>query len=463
MSKTSTVVQTQKEKTNPKVAFGYGMGEVASQMSWYMINTYLTIFYTDVVGLTASAISFIMLVARVWDAMNDPIMGNIVDNTNSKWGRFKPYLMFAPPFLAIFNILTFTVWPVEGTMKVVLCLVAYVGAGMAYTVVNTAHIALINVLAKDSDVRTNLGTARGIGGAVISIILSAVVMPMILFFGNSDVATAEGYFKTVVVLSIILIPCFLIEAYLCKETYTEQIYKVKNENTEKVTFATSFKLLLKNDQMFILVINTFLGAFSIIARMSLLAYYIIYVIGDYTIIATVYTTITVAQLVGTVLVPFGCKFFGKRNYMIILNVIMAVSFIAIYFLGDTSNTMLLGLSFICGFTGSAGTITNGMVPDCIDYGAWKLGTHQAGLAASFLSLSVKLATALIGVIGVWALAAVGYVPNAEQTDSAKNGINMVVNILPAITVAISIIPICFYKLDAKRVAEIRQELEAREQ
>ena len=103
---------TATEKTSPKLALGYGIGEMANQMSWYMVNNYLTLFYTDVVGLTATAISLIMLIARVWDAVNDPIMGTIADRTNTRWGKFRPYLMFAPPFLAIFNVMTFTVWPV---------------------------------------------------------------------------------------------------------------------------------------------------------------------------------------------------------------------------------------------------------------------------------------------------------------------------------------------------------------
>ena len=139
-----------KEKTSPKLAFGYGMGEVALQMSWYMINNYLTLFYTDIVGLTASAISLIMLIARVWDAVNDPMMGALADKTRTRWGKFRPYLMFAPPFLAVFNLLTFTVFPVTGAAKVILCLVCYIGAGMLYTVVGTAHAALVNVIAVDS-------------------------------------------------------------------------------------------------------------------------------------------------------------------------------------------------------------------------------------------------------------------------------------------------------------------------
>ena len=100
----ATTAATTSKRTDPKLAVGYAFGEVGCQMSWYMINNYLTLFYTDIVGLTASAISLIMLIARVWDAINDPMMGSIADRTNTRWGRFRPYIFFAPPFLAIFNV-----------------------------------------------------------------------------------------------------------------------------------------------------------------------------------------------------------------------------------------------------------------------------------------------------------------------------------------------------------------------
>lgn len=96
---TNQKVQMQ-EKTSKKIAVFYSLGEVGSQLSWYMINTYLMIFYTDIIGLSAAAISMIMLVARIWDAVNDPMMGIIADRTHTRWGKFRPYLIFAPPFLA---------------------------------------------------------------------------------------------------------------------------------------------------------------------------------------------------------------------------------------------------------------------------------------------------------------------------------------------------------------------------
>ena len=137
-----------------------------------------------------------MLIARVWDAANDPMMGLIADRTKTRWGKFRPYLMFAPPFLAIFNILTFTVFPVQGALKVVLCLVCYIGAGMVYTVLGISYSGLLNRIARDSQVRTNYAAAKSIGSSVISMFLSAAAMPMILHFSKSDTANAKGYFIT---------------------------------------------------------------------------------------------------------------------------------------------------------------------------------------------------------------------------------------------------------------------------
>lgn len=451
-----------KEKTSPKLAFGYGMGEVANQMSWYMINNYLTIFYTDVVTLSANAISLIMLIARVWDAINDPIMGSICDKTNTKWGKFRPYLFFAPPFLAIFNILTFTVWPVQGTAKVILCLVMYIGTGMIYTVIGTAHGALVNVIAIDSQVRMNLSTARGVGSAVISFILSVVVMPMILFFSKSDTANAKGYFGAAVVLSCLMIPCFIIEAVICKETYTNKLHSATIENAQqKRGFIGNLKELCKNDQLLRIVISTLFGAICVTARMSLLTYYVIYVVGNYMMISAVFSVMTAAQFIGTLLIPFATKKFGKRNYMLILSGLMIAGFIGIFFFGKNIPVLLV-LSFLCGLCNSSGALSYGMVSDCIEYGAWKLGARQEGLAASFLSLAVKISTAFCGVAGVQCLALVGYVPNAQQSASTLTGISFVVNIIPAICGVISILPLFGYKLTEKYVGEIRAELEVRE-
>ena len=288
------------EKASPKLLVGYGLGEVACQMSWYMINNYLNIFYTDIVGLSGAAISAIVLIARIWDAINDPMMGQIADRTNTRWGRFRPYLYFAPPFLAIFNILTFTVFPVQGFAKVLLCGICYIGAGMAYTACSIAYQAMLNVIAVDSRVRQLLATARSTGASIIGIILSMVAMPLILHFSSAvndageAMADGHGYFITTVIFSLILIPVFWICATICKETYTDKLHS--NAPAEKASFASNMKGLFQNDQLLIVVIATIIGTICVTGRYGILVYHVIYVVGGPQYIATMFTAMTLGQL-----------------------------------------------------------------------------------------------------------------------------------------------------------------------
>lgn len=458
MTRTAAVAKPKTvEKTNLSLGIFYSMGEIGSQLSWYMINTYLMIFYTDIVGLSAGAISMIMLVARIWDAVNDPMMGVIADKTNTRWGKFRPYLLFAPPFLAVFNILTFTVFPVTGMLKVLLCLFCYIGAGMAYTAICITYGGLVNMIARDSQVRMNYSAFRNIGSSVIGIALSAFAMPTILYFSNDSVANARGYFWTAVVCSAIMLPAFFLCAWKCKET----VHIPRPAVTEKQSTFAMLKLLVKNKMLMITISNVFFGAVAIMGRMSMLAYYIIYVVGSFKLIAPVFTTMTIMMLVGSLTVPWGTKTFGKRNYLLGLSLIQVATFVAMFFFGTTGSPALIGISVITGFTNAGGGISAGMLSDCIEYGDWKHGIREVGLTYSFLSFAVKMATAVTGSVTVLLLAAIGYVPNAAQTASAVTGINVVVNLLPAACVLLSLVPLLFYKLDRNMMDQISADLEAR--
>ena len=219
------------------------------------------------------------------------------------------------------------------------------------------------------------------------------------------------------------------------------------------------KSLVQNDQLLMVVLATVLGTICVTGRYGILVYHVIYVVGGPQHIATMFTAMTVGQLVGTLTVPWGTKVFGKRNYMFIMNGVMAIGFVLL-FLNPTSNPYyLIGVSFVGSLGLGAPAICYGMVGDSLEYGDWKLGKRQEGLAASMLSFGVKLATAICAPV-VLLLEAVGYVPNVEQAASTKLGINFMVNMLPAIIAIISCLPLIFYKLSDKRVSEIRADLEA---
>lgn len=446
------------EKTSKATAISYGLGEVGSQLSWYMINTYLMIFYTDIVGLAAGAISIIMLITRIWQAIAGPAWGVVQDRTDTKWGKFRPYLLFLPVFLGIFNILTFTVFPVEGMTKVVLCLVCYILAGTFYTGISNAYAALVNVIARDSQVRMNYSSARSVASSIIGIILSAVAMPMILFFSHSNKANASGYFWTTVVCTAIMIPALIICGLKCKEVI--RVDKPQ-EGGQKTSIAQSFKLLAQNKMLLIVILLTFFGAMGQMLRMSMLAYYIIYVVGSYTMVSPVMTTMTIMQLLGSFALPWGTKTFGKKVYMLYNNIAQVVCMVLLFILPASNIIILLGLNAIIGFTNAAANITFGMMSDSIEYGDWKYSVRNVGLSVSTLMLAVNAATALTGSIGVLLLAATGYVAGTTQTASAITGINLLVNIAPALLAMLSAAILLFYKIDKKMLDQITKDLDAR--
>lgn len=451
----------QHEKTSKVLAVYYSFGEIGDQLSWYMINTYLMVFYTDVLGLAAGAISIIMLIARIVQGIASPVWGAIQDRTNSKWGKFRPWLMFLAPFMAIFNILTFTVFPVTGVAQIFLCCICYIIVGLLYTAISNAYSALVNVVSSDSQVRMNLSAARSVGSSIIQMILSAVAMPMILFFGHSTKANGTGYFWATVVCSVAMIPFVVICGLKCKETVKESSTpsQASSSSVEKISIWTSLKALVKNSQLDVTVGSTFFGAASTMLRMMMLVYYVIYVVGSYTLVAPIMTTLTIAQLIGSALLPWGTKTFGKKGYMIGLNVIQILSLVGLFFFKDI--VVVFILNAIIGFTNSSANITFGMMSDSIEYGDWKYGVRNIGLSVSMITVAVSIATAVTGSIGALLLQATGYVANQAQSVATQTGINAIVNLVPAAVTLISTILLLFYKLDQKTVDQIAIDLKKR--
>lgn len=447
-----------KTSTDRKSTFFYSMTTMGSIVSWYMINNYLMLFYTDVVGLAAGGISLIMLIARIWDAVNDPMMGVIIDRTESRWGKFRPYIIIGTPFLAVFNVLTFTAFPLEGSAKVAVCLICYIGAGMGYTVVATAVNGIVNRLSKDFQVRMNMASAGMVARSVMEAILSATAMTIILAFSAEGVADARGYFAGAMIFSLVSIPITIYGALKCKEIPASEMGIAETGSSQRKSILESLKNIAKNRQMMITVWSVITGAIAVAGRMTLLSYYLIYVCGSYTLIAPAYTVMSLLQILGSAIIPAGTKRFGKRNFLIMMMLLEVASTVVLFF-GPADNTVfVMAVTAFIGIANAFYVINYGMIFDCIDYGELHYGSRDEALSTTFLTLGVKIATALVGAGGAVLLSVIGYVPNQEQTEVAKTGINFIVNVLPAILIAISIIPLFWYKLDNKEMEKIKAQL-----
>lgn len=434
----------------------YSFGDLASQFVWTFVGSYLTIFYTDVVGLAPIAVSAIMLIARIWDAVNDPMMGALAERTRSKWGRFRPWIAFGCPFLAIFGVLTFAN-PFGGgnTAGVIWAAVTYIVAGMLYTLTNIPYGALAAVMTEDANQRNMINTSRSIGMNVGMLIVNACSPILLLKFSQAgaEVADSRGYMMTAVVYGIISIPLFLGVFFTSKEN----VQPVANNS--KFSLKATFASLVKNKYLMIVSLVMVLQMTAFMGRIAILSYYVIYCLGSFKMIATIMTIPTIGGIIGSFFVPFFAKRIGKKNVLAGSMIIQAIGLLVIYFAPFDNMAMVIAGCCIFGLFNVGFPMTLSMVADSVDYMELKSGIRTDGTAYATYGLATKLGNALGGSVGVLLLSAAGYVANTEQTEAAMRGINTVVNLIPAILFIVA--ALCcwlFWKMSDKDADDIREQL-----
>ena len=433
--------------------FVYGMGNFASQLSWTMVGTYLSIFYTDVFGLGVGAVAMLMLIAKVWDGINDPMMGTIMERTHTRWGRFRPYIFAGAPLLVVFTILTFTVPGFGGPAKLIYAYVTYIGLGMAYTMTNVPYTALPAVMTHDPKEVNRLNAAQMMGMTIGQIVLNLTVLPLVTFIGGGD--QANGYQKTATLLAIVALPMFWAVAVMSKE-------KVTVEKKEQGKVLDGLKMIAKNKNLLCAMFYSFFNMFGILGRISVAVFFYMHCVQNFALI-TVFMMMQMA--VGTLVMPFAPKFvekFGKRNGAIISMVIQGAALLLLYFGPSTSIQFNFLCMIIYGTGYIAGPSGSGMIVDAIDDFDDKYGVRNDGMAFSFNGTAIKIATAIANSVFLLVMGAFGYVGGGEITPHVQTGINLAANLLPGIVFLIGIIPLALYDLDKPGYMEaVRERLTAR--
>lgn len=433
----------------------YGFGDFASQFVWMFVGSYLTIFYTDIVGLAPVVISTIMLIARIWDAINDPMMGAIAERTRSRWGRFRPYIAFGCPFLAVFSVLTFTN-PFSGssTEGVIWAAVTYIIAGMLYTLVNIPYGALGQVMTQDANQRNVLNSSRNIGMQIGMIIVNAISAPLALKLSGdgAKVANGHGYLLVVVIYAIISIPLFMVTFKTSKELV------IPKGKPEKFSFKKTVENLVKNKYLMLITLIMILIMTAFMGRMAVVTYYVIYCLGSYSLIGVIMTIPSIGAIIISFFVPILAKKLGKRNVLVISCVLMGIALLIVYLAPfDNLVQVILG-SALFGIANMGSPISLSMVADSVDYMELKTGIRTDGTAYATYGLATKIGNAIGGAAGVMLLSAFGYVANVEQTVSVLKGINILVNLIPAIIFFVAAVICFFWKMTDKQADEIRAKL-----
>lgn len=433
----------------------YGFGDLASQFVWTYVGSYLTIYYTDIVGLAPAVVSVIMMLARIWDAINDPMMGAIAERTRSKFGRFRPYIAFGAPFLAIFSVLTFTnPFGGKSTAGVIWAAAIYIIAGMLYTLVNIPYGAMAAVMTEDADQRNVLNTSRNIGMNLGMVIVNGISAGLALKFSGAGakVANGQGYRTVALIYAIISIPLFLIVFFTSKEVVQPE------GEPQPFSFKDTVNNLIKNKYLMIVTFVMILQMTAFMGRVAITSYYVIYCLGSFTMIALIMTIPSIGGIIGSFFVPFFAKKFGKRNVLMWSMIIQGIGLVIMYLAPFDNMKMVLAGDVIFGLFNVGFPMSLSMVADSVDYMELKTGTRTDGTAYATYGLATKIGNAVGGAFGILIMSAFGYVANAQQTAQALKGINFTVNLLPAILFFLAAAMCLLWKMTDKEAEDIRAQL-----
>ena len=446
-----------------KEKIGYGLGDMASSMFWKLFGSYLMIFYTDVFGMSAAVVGTMFLVTRVWDSAFDPIVGIIADRTHSRWGKFRPYLLFLAFPFAFIGILTFTTPEWSMTAKIVYAYITYSLMMMVYSAINVPYASLLGVMSPESKDRNMLSTYRMTFAYIGSFIALLLFMPMVNRFsmGHDE---QHGWMMSVIVIAVLCALLF----YGCFAWTTERVKPIKKQQN---SLKSDLQDLLHNRPWWIL-----LGAgvaalvFNSIRDGATVYYFKYYVVeeeyasislfGISFVLSGLYLAVgQAANIVGVVLAaPLSNRIGKKKTYMWAMSIATVLSVIFYWFDKEQLMLMFIFQVLISICAGSIFPLLWSMYADCADYSELKTGNRATGLIFSSSSMSQKFGWAIGSAVTGWLLAFYGFEANAVQGEEAIHGIRMFLSWLPAMGTVLSVIFISLYPLSEKEMRKITNQL-----
>jgi glycoside/pentoside/hexuronide:cation symporter, GPH family len=455
------------QKLSFKEKAGYGFGDLASVLYWQTISAYLLYFYTDVYGITAAAAGSLILFTRIWDGVFDPMMGVIADRTNTRWGKFRPYLIWFSIPLAILGVLAFTTPDFDLTGKIIYAWITFLLMMMAYTAINIPYSSLLGVITPDPIERTSVSSYKYVFAYLSGTIVSFLALPMTKYFGKGK--EAAGWQMTMIIFGIAAIVFFFIAFISTKE-------RVKPPPSQKTSVKQDIKDLTNNKPWLVLLFTTLLMILFVATRICVTAHYFKYYVGNqqFNLFGTHFTwgfiELTSAfngigqwlAIIGVICTKWIANVFGKKKAFILLFIIAIVSTALFFFLKPEQVILMFVLQILASFTGGPLTpLIWAMYADTADYSEWKNGRRATGLVFSASTMSQKfgwaIGTALAGLL----LTIFGFEANIAQSIAVKNGLRLLMSIIPAAMGVMAIIIVLFYKLDEKTMQKVETDLEAR--
>jgi len=465
------------EKISLKEKIGYGFGDAASSMFWKIFGMYSLFFYTDVLGITAAAAGTMFLVARLWDSFFDVFVGIISDRTKSRYGKYRPYLLwFAIPF-AVMGAITFFAPEFGQTGKLIYAYVTYSLMMIVYSMINVPYASLLGAISSDPTERNSLSSYRMSFAFIGSFVTFMLLQPLIDFFSKtfghqsvlqaaksaeSSISTSPaGWVMGVGAIGMICVILFL----LCFSWTKERVTQIESE--KNVSVRKDLKDLFHNAPWWILVATGLAALLFNAVRDSVAIYFFRdYVQSTYKMGGTGWDMTTIyflvgqaANLIGVMAAPSISRKYGKKRTYMIAMLIAGILSTGFYFIPNSITWILIFQFVISIFAGYVLPLLWSMFADIVDHQELLTGRRATGLIFSSSSMSQKLGWALGSAMSGWILAVFHYMPNAlQQSQETIFGEHIMISLMPAVCCTLAFVGMFFYPLSDKKVRENSEQL-----
>lgn len=440
----------------------FGVGALGKDLCYAMISTYLMIYLTDTAGLAPFFVGNLFLVARVWDAINDPMMGFVVDNTRTRWGKFRPWILIGTLINAVILVLLFRGPELEGFALYAYYSVMYILWGMTYTVMDIPYWSMLPSMSSTKEERDSMSVIPRIFASSAWLLVGAFGLALIDRLGGGN--EAKGYASTSVVVAVVFVATILVTVIFARDR--SSMDAASGQKAKRTSLKDAIHVITGNDQL-----KVYIGvvlAYNLVVQLAggMALYYFKYVTQDENLFPYFTTAASVAEMGALFLFPILSRFMSKKAVFAVASFTPAIGLIALLVAGAVAPANI-PIIIVCGLFykfGSGLTLgaTTVMLADVIDYGEVKLGTRNESIVASFQTLLVKTASAVAGwLIGV-GLTISGFVENVPQTEETIMGMRILMGVVPSvITVLAFVIYAKGYKLDGSFLENISKQLKAK--
>ena len=432
---------------------GFGLGDLGFNFYWTTIASFLAAFYTDVFGISAAAAGTMLFVTRIVDAFTDPMMGAIADRTKSRWGKFRPYLLFAGVPMAAAGVLTFTTPDLGSTGKLIWAYATYSMLMLIYTVLSTPYSALSGVMTARSQERTTLISARFLFAFTGGALVNKFTLPLVAYFGGGN--DIKGWQMTMVLYGVLAALIFFVTFISTKERITPPADQDSNPWQD-------IRDLLHNRPWIILFALAMIIMMTFTMRAGSAYYYFYYYVERPELLPDYLLWQMIAYAAGAVLAPVMTRYMDKAKLLMILMSIVGVLSMLFFFVPKDMIWAIFTLNILISLAlGPKSPLTWSMYADTADYNEWKHGRRATAMTFSAATFAQKMGGSMGSAGMLWVLAAIGYVANEAQSGASQTGIALLQTVFPGVFALIAVVVIAFYNLTGEQLERIQEDLKNR--